>query len=110
MDLEATVEAFMGDAETAARVSRKFADKLPDQLAEVVNLIEAEKISDARVIIHAVKGGAWNLNCNDLGEAARIVEDDCAADRGEDALAHLERVRQEAERFRSFIATAEFPE
>jgi two-component system sensor histidine kinase/response regulator len=110
MDIDATVEAFMGDGATAARVSRKFAEKLPGQLAEVVNFIEAEKMTDARIVIHAVKGGAWNLNCPDLGEAARIVEDDCAADRGDDALAHLERVRQEAERYRSFIATAEFPE
>jgi len=110
IDLVATVEAFMGDAETAERVTRGFADKLPGQIDQVRTLVQEGKLPDARVLIHAVKGGAWNLNCGALGNAARVVEDDCAAGNADAALAHLPRVSREAERFRTFLSTAQFPQ
>ncbi|MFP4151737.1 MAG: response regulator, partial [Alkalispirochaeta sp.] len=110
IDLGATVEAFMGDTETAERVTRAFAAKLPGQIEQVDTLIREGKLPEARVLIHAVKGGAWNLNCEDLGNAARVVEDDCAAGNGDAALDNLLRVSREVERFRAFIANAHFPE
>jgi PAS domain S-box-containing protein len=110
IDLAATVEAFMGDTETAERVTRGFAEKLPGQIDQVRSLIQEGKLPDARVLIHAVKGGAWNLNCGDLGNAARTVEDDCAAGNSEAALAHLPKVSREVERFREYLESATFPE
>ncbi len=109
MDIAETIESFMGDVETAERVSRAFAERLPEQLAQVESLIKDGKVADARVIIHAVKGGAWNLNSQALGEVAKTVEDDCAAEKGDDALAHLPAVFDEAERFRRYILSVSFP-
>jgi two-component system, sensor histidine kinase and response regulator len=109
MDIAETIESFMGDVETAERVSRAFAERLPEQIAQVEALIREGKVADARVIIHAVKGGAWNLNSQDLGEAAKAVEDHCAAEEAREALNHLPAVVREAERFRHFILSVSFP-
>ena len=110
MDVEATIDTFMGNVETAERVSRSFAEKLPDQINHVRSYINKGKIADARVVIHAIKGGAWSLNCFGLGDAARIVEDFCANENRAEALSNLGEVENEAERFRDFIANLTFPE
>lgn len=109
MDVEATIDAFMGNVEVAERVSRSFADRLPEQIEQVRNYIVQDKIADARIVIHAIKGGAWNLNCLDLGNAAKVVEDFCGNEDGSAALAKLGAVEEEADRFRGFIANLTFP-
>jgi len=108
MDVAETIESFMGDTETAERVSKVFGERLPDQLAQVESLIRKKNMPEARVVIHAIKGGAWNLNSRALGAAAQLVEDACAEDRAEDALHLLSDVKNEAERFRTFILSASF--
>ncbi len=110
IDIAATVDAFMGDGATAARVTKQFADRLPGQIEEIRAWISEGKISEARVAAHAIKGGAWNLNSHDLGEAARAVEDRCSDEDGSGALKALASVEKESQRFIEFVTTVDFPE
>jgi CheY-like chemotaxis protein len=102
-----TVDAFMGDAETAERVTRSFAERIAGQLEELRAMIEAGRLSDARVTVHAIKGGAWNLYASDLGEAARRVEDACAREDASDAAGLLSSLCAEADRFVAYIASVD---
>jgi two-component system sensor histidine kinase/response regulator len=108
IDLREAIEAFMGDAATTERVVRKFADRIAGQIDEVVDHLDAGRISDARVVSHAVKGGAWNLHCADLGDASKAVEDACAAEDPTAARAGVPAMRKEAERLRSYVETIDF--
>lgn len=108
IDLREAIEAFMGDAATTERVVRKFADRIAGQIDEVVEHLDAGRISDARVVSHAVKGGAWNLHCADLGDASKAVEDACAAEDAEAAHAGIPAMRKEAARLKSYVETVDF--
>jgi CheY-like chemotaxis protein len=108
IDLQEAIEAFMGDAATTERVVRKFADRIGGQIDEVVEHLDAGRISDARVVSHAVKGGAWNLHCADLGDASKAVEDACAAEDSEAAYAGIPAMREEASRLKSYVETVDF--
>lgn len=110
IDIGATVEAFMGDVETAQRVTLQFADRLTGQIDDIERWLHEGKVSDARISAHAIKGGAWNLNSADLGEAARIVEDLCADENGKMALEALADLRREVRRFMEYVRTVDFSE
>ena len=94
IDVYEAIGAFMGDAATTERVIRKFVQRLESQIGEVEAFLTEDKIADARVVAHAIKGGAWNLYAQELGDAAKAVEDACAdEDRktAEEGLAELRR-------------------
>jgi len=108
IDIHEAIGAFMGDAATAERVIRKFADRLDAQITEVETFLNNNKISDARVVSHAIKGGAWNLYAQELGDAAKVVEDACAEEDRAEAEAGLDELRRQARILSQFIATADF--
>ncbi|MEX2442066.1 MAG: response regulator [Alkalispirochaeta sp.] len=108
IDIGEAIGAFMGDAVTTERVVRKFAQRLESQIGEVEAFLGAEETSDARVVAHAIKGGAWNLYAQDLGDAAKAVEDACAEDDRSAAEAGLEELRRRARIFSEYIDTVDF--
>ena len=108
IDIREAVEAFMGDAETTQRVVLRFSERLPGQIDQVVAYLDEQRIEDARVVAHAVKGGAWNLRSADLGAAAKVVEDACAEGDADAARAAIDPLRAEAKRFSAFVAEADF--
>lgn len=110
MDLKATIEAFMGDAATAQRVCLQFADRLPGQIEEVRTSLNDGRVSDARISAHAIKGGAWNLNCSELGDAAKTVEDFCAEENGTGALGAIPTVESAAKRYIDYVRVVDFEE
>ena len=108
IDIASAVEAFMGDAETSERVIRKFADRLPTQLEQLRQYLSEENLQDARVVAHAIKGGAWNLSAPMLGEAARTVEDACALGDRAAADAGLTPLNERIQQFRDYMAGFDF--
>jgi PAS domain S-box-containing protein len=108
IDIAEAIGAFMGDADTAERVIRKFSQRLDSQIEEVEAFLADDKISDARVVAHAIKGGAWNLYAQQLGEAAKTVEDACANEDRQAAEASLDELRLCARRFSEYIDAVEF--
>jgi HPt (histidine-containing phosphotransfer) domain-containing protein len=108
IDIAATIEAFMGDVSIAERVIKEFAARLPDQIGQVATYLENGSAADARIVAHAIKGGAWNLNSAALGDAAKQIEDAC---RDEDiALAKdgIDAVSQRANEFSAFVEQFDF--
>jgi len=108
IDIREAIGAFMGDAATAERVIRKFSDRLASQISEVETFLTQDKISDARVVAHAIKGGAWNLYAQDLGDAAKAVEDACAEEERTEAEAGLSELRRQAGILSQFIDSVDF--
>ncbi len=108
IDIREAIGAFMGDAATAERVIRKFSARLESQIGEVETFLTQDKISDARVVAHAIKGGAWNLYAQDLGDAAKAVEDACAEEERTEAEAGLSELRRQAGILSQFIDSADF--
>ncbi len=108
IDVSATIDAFMGDIATVERIVRKFAASLETQIDKVEEHLRSGRITDARIVAHAIKGGAWNLSSPDLGEAAKAVEDACVAEDGEAAHTLLSPLRDEARRFERFVSAFDF--
>ncbi len=108
IDIREAIAAFMGDAATAERVIRKFADRLESQIADVERFLTQDEISDARIVAHAIKGGAWNLYAQELGEAAKAVEDACAEEDRSNAEAGLSELRRQADVLSQFIDAVDF--
>lgn len=108
IDVKETIEAFMGDVAIAERVVREFAARLPEQIEQVRGYITSGEIGDARVIAHAIKGGAWNLNSNPLGNAAREVEDACRDEDAQRALQLLPEVSRQAQVFAEYVGPFDF--
>ena len=99
-----TVASFMGDGETAERVVRDFAARIQRQVAEVGELVAAGRHADARVIAHALKGGAWNLHCDALGDAAKVLEDAIHAADSQAIAQALPKAEYEAKRYAQYVA------
>lgn len=108
IDFARTVESFMGDVETAERVVRDFAARIQRQVAEVGELVAEGQYADARVIAHALKGGAWNLHCRALGDAAKALEDATHAADATAVARALPKAEYEAERYAQYVASVDF--
>ncbi|MCG8478859.1 MAG: Hpt domain-containing protein, partial [Spirochaetales bacterium] len=108
IDVPATVDAFMGDIEIVEKIVRKFAAGLDEQIDKVEQYIRDARLSDARIVAHAIKGGAWNLSSPDLGAAAKAIEEACIAEDKETAHNLIAPLRDEAHRFERFVSTLDF--
>lgn len=108
IDIQEAIGAFMGDAATTERVIRKFAQRLESQISEVETFLAEDKIADARVVAHAMKGGAWNLYAQELGDAAKAVEDACADEDRQTAEAGLAELRRRARILADYIEVLDF--
>lgn len=108
IDVAAAVEAFMGDTATTERVVRKFADRLPEQLEQVRQYLQQDNLADARVVAHAIKGGAWNLSARCLGDAAKVAEDACADGKRAEAEASLAGLGSQIAAFQAYMEQFDF--
>ena len=109
IDFAQTVASFLGDVETAERVVRDFAARVQHQLAEVGELADNGRYADARVIAHAIKGGAWNLRCGALGDAAEALEAAALAVDPQAIARALPRAEREAKRYADYVASVNLP-
>ena len=101
-DRESALEAFMGQEAVVNRVVANFVLKCERQIEELAELIDGGEFADARVLAHAIKGGAWNLSAKPLGDAAAQIE---ATTRAEDAEVSRELLPVLRNRFDEFKAT-----
>ncbi len=108
IDVGATIEAFMGEVAIAERVIREFSDRIVSQIEQIRDFLNAGAIGDARILSHAIKGGAWNLNSRSLGDAAKEIEDACRDENAERALDGIPDLETEAARFGDFVHQFDF--
>ncbi|MFW6328622.1 MAG: response regulator, partial [Alkalispirochaetaceae bacterium] len=100
-DRESAIDSFMGQREVLNRVATNFLVKCEGQLGEIERMIEESRFKDARIIAHAIKGGAWNLAAKPLGDAAALLEDSTEAEDLQSSRELLEKVRSRFEEFRN---------
>jgi two-component system, sensor histidine kinase and response regulator len=100
---EGALNAFLGKKDVVARVLRQFMEKTEQRLPEIQAALEQERFEDARNDAHAIKGGAWNLEANRLGDAAKILEDAARDKRCQDAVEALSGVSDAFETFKRLI-------
>ncbi|SIP97378.1 PAS domain S-box-containing protein [Alkalispirochaeta americana] len=108
IDYAAAVEAFMGDEATAQRVIRQFSERLPGQIEKIREDLRESRFEEARITAHAIKGGAWNLSCSDLGDAARQLEEACAGKNRDQAEIDLPGVQKQVGRFVRYVEEENF--
>jgi CheY-like chemotaxis protein/HPt (histidine-containing phosphotransfer) domain-containing protein len=94
-DYDSAVQAFMGKKDVVDRVVSRFVEHTAKQLGELEHLLEEGELSQAQTIAHGIKGGAWNLSAERLGDAAFEVEKATRDQRPEDAHRDLERLNEQ---------------
>jgi CheY-like chemotaxis protein/HPt (histidine-containing phosphotransfer) domain-containing protein len=107
-DYDSAVQAFMGKSEVVNRVVNRFIEHTGKQLGQLEALLEDGELSQAQTIAHGIKGGAWNLSAERLGDAAFEVEKATREERSEDARRDLNALNEEFVVFKS--ACEENPE
>ncbi len=94
-DYDSAVQAFMGKKDVVDRVIGRFVEHTAKQLEELQHLLKEGELSQAQTIAHGIKGGAWNLSAERLGDAAFEVEKATREERGEDARRDLNALNEQ---------------
>jgi CheY-like chemotaxis protein len=81
LDFRRAVQAFMGREDVVRSVLASFLKTAEGQIARLQAALKAGELEELRQEAHSLKGGAWNLAADPLGEAARQLEE--AAKAGE---------------------------
>ncbi|MFP4408097.1 MAG: response regulator [Spirochaetaceae bacterium] len=103
-DRASALDSFMGQEEVLNRVVSNFLVKCDRQIEELRQLVDARQFTDARILAHAIKGGAWNLSAKPLGDAAAILEETTKLEDLESSKAQLPAVRARFEEFRRALS------
>jgi len=98
VDLEALKRRCLGNTDLVARVLKKFAIQLDNDLAELAKALSGSDAESFALVAHRIKGMSANIEARDLSRHAAAAEQ-CALDREVSELPFcLERMRQERTR------------
>jgi len=103
-DYAKAVETFLGRQEVVRRVVAAFMQKVEQQLRSLEEALERQDFENVRIEAHSIKGGSWNLDARQLGDAARRLEEAGRAKRAEDCRAGLQELRAAFQAFKT-VAT-----
>jgi CheY-like chemotaxis protein len=99
VDLEETLENFMGQREIVARVIEGFIHKVEAQLPEIEAALGARDFIKLRAEAHSIKGGGLNLAAVRLGKTAAALELAAVNEESEQAARLVELLHREFEGF-----------
>jgi len=99
VDLEETLENFMGQREVVGRVIEGFIHKVEAQLPEIEAALGARDFVKLRAEAHAIKGGGLNLAAVRLGKTAAALEMAAVNEEAELAARLVQLLRREFEGF-----------
>jgi HPt (histidine-containing phosphotransfer) domain-containing protein len=97
-------ENFMGNEELVRSLLRRFIERTEGQITSIPGLAERGDWDTAVRETHTIKGSAWNLSAQDLGDAAMRWEESC---KSRDPVELTARGRDCAEAFTRFKALVE---
>ena len=98
VELEALKLRCLGNADLVARVLKKFANQLDNDLAELAKALSDADADSFALVAHRIKGMSANVEARDMSRHAATAEQ-CALDRDMSELALcLDRMRQERAR------------
>jgi HPt (histidine-containing phosphotransfer) domain-containing protein len=99
-DFKTAVENFMGKESTVKKVVGRFIEKVENQLPVMDEKLEKRDMDALRSEAHSIKGGAWNLAVQKLGDAAKKLEDSSRQGAPEQAAKDLDNLK---EAYREFL-------
>jgi CheY-like chemotaxis protein len=103
-DFAGAVDAFLGREDVLRSVLASFLQTTEEQIARFLSALEDGDWETVRREAHSIKGGAWNLSAQALGEAARLLEETAAAGKTDSSAEALAGLQGEFERFKRAAA------
>ncbi|KMT63811.1 Hpt domain-containing protein [Catenovulum maritimum] len=64
-----------GNEDLLKMLVNKFVDQYSDSDSQIKALLDEQKVDEARMLAHSIKGAAGNLSMTDLFAQAKVVED-----------------------------------
>ncbi len=104
IDLEHLARYTGGEKDVNGEILRLFDSQIASMVMELNGLLASRDAKRWREIAHTIKGAARGVGAFDMGEAAAKAEPVNPADSTE-AQAALQKLEQEAQTVRAFIAT-----
>ena len=104
IDLEHLAKYTGGEKDLNGEILRLFDDQIASMVTELNGLVASQDSKRWREIAHTIKGAARGVGAFEMGEAAAKAEPVNPAN-GSEAQAALQKLEQEAETVRAFIAT-----
>jgi PAS domain S-box-containing protein len=74
LDFDGLLDTFLGQRDKVAGLLKRFSAKTRSQLADLDAAAAAGDVKSLREIAHSIKGAAWSLSGQALGDAAMVVE------------------------------------
>jgi len=105
LDLEALRNRCMGNVELVQRVLDKFQQRIPEELAELENLLTAGNFEQVARVAHRLKGTSANAGAPGLREAAAEIENSGREARVGDVSVGIEHLRGEWEKYLDYVST-----
>jgi len=104
LDFPKAVAAFMGREDVVRNVLSSFLETVEEQIARIPAALAEGELEAVRQEAHSLKGGAWNLAADPIGEAARKLEEAAKAGDGEASRSAFAGLQEEFERLKSAAA------
>jgi len=99
LDLHGLCDRCMGNLELVERVLDKFEQRLPEELAELEQVLRTGDAAKIALVAHRIKGNASNISAAGLQEAAAEIEDLGRAGRVAEIHVPLRNLREQWQRF-----------
>ncbi len=99
VDLEETLENFMGKKDVVSRVIESFIKKVKEQLVMIDSSVESRDFESLRGEAHSIKGGGLNLAAVRLGKTAAALEQAAVNEEAERAEYLISLLHTEFEQF-----------
>lgn len=74
IDVEFGISQLSGNKELFLTLLGKFSDEYQNTVEKVNELVKQQAWSEARVLVHTIKGVAGNLGCNELHASCKVFE------------------------------------
>ncbi len=100
-DYKEAIETFMGNEEVVRNVLKAFLKKAEEQIPLMHQALSSKDFEKLRGEAHSMKGGAFNLSVNKLGEQSKWLEETARAKNEEESSRALEDLKAAFEEFRS---------
>ena len=101
-DFDGAVETFLGDADTVRALIGTLVDRAETSIAFIRGAIEPPDFETLRSEAHAIKGSAYNLGVNRLGNSAASLEAAAKDHDGSSCVLHADETESELQRFISY--------
>jgi two-component system, sensor histidine kinase and response regulator len=102
-NFQKAVDTFMGNKEVVIKVISAFLEKLEEQMPKLKEAIDTEDFEFLQIEAHAIKGGSWNLEAKNLGDAGKELEQSAKDRLKDESYTYLETLEVAYKEFKDYI-------